>query len=251
MIEFDVESTGLQPWSGKQVAFSMQFWDGDEPKDRAEFLVTATAGIHTAKPEDIERVKYWLERGAKEGIRAHNAKFDRAFGEVTLPDLPWPGDGCWHDSMVTAQAINERRSNALKKLGDELLGGGASDLQKQVHEWLSKELARRRKAVRASGEELVEPNFADVPLELIVPYGLEDVYLQRGISDHMQPLLDQSPEIAAVVERERKVLDALYAVEKRGLPADEHGYRKLEVEVIENLDPLLERVVALDRKSVV
>jgi DNA polymerase I-like protein with 3'-5' exonuclease and polymerase domains len=240
MIEFDVETDGLQPWSGVQRAFSMQFWDGDDPRGResAEFLVVGTTGIHTANPQHIERVQYWLDRAKQEGIRAHNTKFDRAFGDVTLPELDWPGDGMWHDSMVVAQTINERRSLKLKDLGDTLLGDGQSSHQKELQAWLTKERARRAKIAKAEGTELVEPTYADVPLELIVPYGLEDVFIQYGISNQMQPVLDHTPDLQAVVDFERKVLDALYAVEKRGLPADRSGYVSLMGEVTDNLDRL-------------
>jgi hypothetical protein len=47
------------------------------------------------------------------------------------------------------------------------------------------------------------------------------------------------------VEFERQAMDALFAIEKRGLPARDVEYRKLEQEVIENLERLEKRVAEL------
>ena len=41
------------------------------------------------------------------------------------------------------------------------------------------------------------------------------------------------------------MFDAKYAVEKRGLPVDRDGYAKLELEVVENLEAMEDRIEAL------
>lgn len=249
MIDFDVESTGVQPWSQKQHAFMYQFFDPDF--DNSDYLSILPADdirrvfyvpeegltAEALYPDrDAGRIQMWLDRGAELGIRAHNRKFDQAFGFVGGFDMP--GDGCWHDSMVSAQAINERRSVALKMLSDELLGEGSSDLQKEVKKWLSDERARRKKEAIENGTELIEPDYSDVPPHLMVPYGLEDVYLQRRLSRQFDLVLSQQPSLAGVVEFERRVGDALFHVERRGLSADFEGYNKLRLEVMENLERL-------------
>jgi DNA polymerase-1 len=144
--------------------------------------------------------------------------------------------------MITAHAINERRSVALKNVGKELFGASAADLQTDVKKWLSEERRRRSKEASASGEEIVEPNFSDVPMEIMEPYALEDVILTRKVCDTYEPIVAQQPDIARTVKFERKTMDALYAIEKRGLPADEIGYRELELEVSRNLESLEGRV---------
>lgn len=236
-IEFDVETTGLQPWSGRHEAFLYCFSSEPDGAD-AEAL---RPGV------DDERIQWWFDRGREQGIRAWNSKFDRAFGEVGGYALP--GDGLWHDGMVQAHIVNERRSLKLKDVADSLFGPDASDLQKQVKAFLTAERARRAKEARAQGIELVEPNYSDVPDELIVPYGMEDVKLTRRVCDAERPLLEMSPELVELYDFEMDVLDALYAMEKRGLPADREGYAKLEVEVVENLERLEQRCVALAREG--
>lgn len=230
MIDYDVETTGLQPWCGKQRAFMFQFFDP----------AVSSAAEALFPDHDDERIQWWFNRGANVGIRAWNTKFDRAFGDISRYTIP--GDGVWHDGMLEAHIINERRSVALKSVGAELFGDERTDHQKEVKAWLTAERARRKKEAVDSGTELVEPDFSDIPRDLIIPYGLEDVYLTRDICNNYESLLAQTPELREVYEFERKVLDALYAMERRGLPADELGYRKLELEVINNLDALEERV---------
>jgi DNA polymerase-1 len=233
MIDFDVETTGLQPWSRHQHAFMYQFFD-PEVSETAEALFP---------DKDDERIQWWFDRGAVVGIRAWNTKFDRAFADISKYTIP--PDGMWHDGMLEAHAINERRSVALKNVAEELFGPDAKDLQKQVKAWLTAERARRKKVSLETGQELVEPDYSTVPMELMKPYGLEDVYLTRKVCTQFKSVMLQQPELAGVYEFERDVLDALYAVEKRGLPADQLGYRKLELEVIKNLDTLEEQVQKL------
>lgn len=231
MIQFDVETTGLQPWSGAQRAFMFQFED-DTGLREALFPET-----------DAERIQWWLDRGAEEGLEAWNTKFDRAFADISQFNVP--GDTVWHDGMVRAHIVNERRSVALKAVGKELLGNKRADHQTAVKKFLTEERARRKKIAEEQGEELEEPTYADVPRELMVPYGLEDVTITKEIRDNYIPVFEQTPELKEVYEFEMEVLDALYAMEKRGLPADEPAYRKLENEVIGNLDALEDEVQSL------
>lgn len=234
-IELDVETRGFQPWSGAQDAFMFQFWDGT---GEAEALFP---------DEDDARIQAWFDRGAKEGLRAWNTKFDRAFSDVSKFDIP--GDGVWADGMLMAHIVNERRSVALKNVAEELLGEQAKDHQKTVKAWLIGERARRKKEATEKGEELIEPNFSDIPRDLIIPYGLEDVYLTRAICEEYEKTLKQAPKLSALYDFELEVMDALYAMEKRGLPADETAYRKLENEVINNLDTLEDRCLHLATDS--
>lgn len=237
MMDFDTETTGLQPWSQKQRAFLYVFYDGQE----------AEAILHT--PENRGRIQAWFDRAKAdpEGIRAWNTKFDRAWADAEGFDVP--EDGQWHDGMVVAHAVDERRSVALKAVSKELFGDDAGDPQKAVKDWLTLERRLRKKAAAEAGEELVEPNYSDVPMKIMEPYALEDVILTRRVCDTYEPVLEQKPDLKGVVEFERKVMDALYAVEKRGLPADENGYRRLEQEVVENLERLEDRVQELARDA--
>src|SRR5437868_14207092 len=100
MIDFDVETTGLQPWSQAQTAFMYIFMDDDENIET----------IFDDDPLFRARVQGWFNKAKKdpEGIRAWNAKFDRAFADAAGFDIP--EDGRWFDGMLEAQAINERRS---------------------------------------------------------------------------------------------------------------------------------------------
>lgn len=249
MIDFDVESTGLQPWSGRQFAFLYIFFDGENEPEAIpyapDFETYSQLGYLAEAPDlrteeqrlvNRDRIQAWFDRAKEVGIRAHNSKFDWSFAEAAGFDVP--GDGLWHDSMLVAQAIDERRSVALKAVASQLFGDEAADPQKEVKAWLTNERKRRVKAAKESGEELSEPDYSDVPMELMEPYALDDVILTRKVCDHYAPILEDAPDIAKTVEFERGVMDALFAVEKRGLPASSEDYRKLEQEVVENLEGL-------------
>lgn len=333
MIEFDVETTGLQPFSGANEAFLWIFWNGDEGRETAEAIPFSptkapipTWGIFewTATAWEAARAKIqaWFDRAKGDGIRAWNAKFDRAFAEMAgVFDVP--GDGLWYDGMIGAHAMDERRSVALKAVSSSLFGEEAAAPQMSLKDWLNAENRRRAKvltdadkakvgklkidyvesipcddcdgdgvlpadepdaaeftdelvmcpeckgeghvgqknrkraandeeikALLAEYDELWDPgvksykraNYADVPVEIMEPYALEDVYLTRAVSDVYDTRLAQMDDLSGTVEFERKAMDALYGIEKRGLPATELGYRRLEQEVIANLTGLEDRV---------
>jgi hypothetical protein len=127
MIDFDVETTGLQ--FSYHEAFSFQFFDGN----KSELIWRGDLGWR-------ERVQHWLNRGAEEGLRAWNTKFDLHFAERDGFVLP-PEDK-WFDGMLAAHAIDERRSIALKAVGDSLGFSEGADLAKGSQAWLSDERKR-------------------------------------------------------------------------------------------------------------
>jgi DNA polymerase I-like protein with 3'-5' exonuclease and polymerase domains len=267
MIDFDVETTGLQPWSQSHYAFMFQFLD-DEGN---------SAVLEWSPDDDSNRaeIQQWFDRARGQGLRAWNSKFDLAFGEAAGFELPPEED--WHDGMLEAFAINERRSVALKAVADEVLGAGSSDLQKEVKTWLNDEAKRRRKLVKDADKALavpedertvehltliadaaeyraddgttIMPNFSDVERNLMRKYGLEDVVLTRGVCNSHEVVFANDPDLRKVVEFERKTMGALYAIEKSGLPANRDSYMRLEKEVIENLELLEDRVMELVREG--
>lgn len=333
MIEFDCETTGLQPYSGKNEAFLWIFYDGVHA-EAIPFLPSEWArytASHGAKASSLtqlddgyniydahQKIQEWFDRGADEGIRAWSAKFDRAFAEQAgCFDVPL--DSCWYDGMLVAQAVDERRSVALKAVASQLFGEEAADPQKRLKDWLNAENSRRAKLLtdadkarvgtlrvkyveakcsacgdkwQARTSDLLGPicphcnhehefesdpfslknrtrlatpeeceaaiaeaevltddegtykraNYSHVPWDIMEPYALEDVILTRKISDVYDGVLANKPDLAALYEFERKSLDALYAVERRGIPARQSEYRKLEQEVIANLESLEARV---------
>ena len=197
--------------------------------------------------EHHAEIQRWFDRAKNEGIRAWNCKFDKAWAEQAGFGIP--GDGQWHDGMITAQAVDERRSVALKAVSTQLFGEEAADPQKAIKTWLADERKRRKKEATENGTELVEPTYADVPMELMEPYALEDVVLTRRVCDQYDPLVEQSADLKRLVEFERETMDALYAVEKRGIPANEENYRRLEIEVAENLEDLEDKIFNLAREA--
>lgn len=233
IIDVDVETTGLQ-WPYHE-AFLFQF--GDE-----------AGNVEVIPYTERGRIQAWFDRAKRGKARAWNARFDKHFSESAGFDIP--GDGQWHDGMIDAHVIDERRSVALKSVGDSLGFTEGKELQKDVKDWLTAERKRRKDQAKLDATELIEPNYSDVPDGLMNPYAAEDVHLTRKVCAHQDPLIAKSPELTAISEFEHEVFDALYAVERRGFPVDEQGYRKLELEVIENLEKMDDTLAELARLGV-
>lgn len=224
MIEFDVETTGLQWYAGHRPFLFAFKAPGEGP-----VLLT---------PErDAAAIQGWLDRGGEEGIRAWNTKFDLHMAESAGFTLPPPES--WHDGMVIAHICDERSSVALKARAALLFGEeGTRGLEGEVKKWLAAEARRRRKESKESGEGLVLPNYSDVPLELMEPYAAHDVVLTEQVCDVYQPRL--TGDLAEVYELERKVLGALYQAERVGVPVD----REAAVRFEQALDASVERLHA-------
>ena len=243
IVDFDVETTGLQPWSGKHEAFLWVFSDG---------ATHEAISFWPSDPDETarQRIQAWFDKAEEWGaIRAYNSKFDKAFAEVA-GHFDVPGDGYWHDAMIVAHAVDERRSVALKAVAAQLFGEEKADPQKALKAWLNEENRRRQKEARLNKEpEYERANFSHVPMEILEPYALDDVILTRQVSEVYDQRLANSPDLAKLVEFERKAMDALYHIEKRGLPAQQDEYRKLEQEVVENLSTLERRVMGLAQEA--
>jgi len=228
MIEFDVETTGLQ-WYGGHQPFLAQFWDGTgEP-----VLLDPT--------RDVAEVQAWLDRGATEGIRAWNTKFDMHMIESMGYTLP-PQDS-WHDGMVMAHVVDERTSVALKARAAALFGEHERDNEREVKAWLTEESRRRKAEAKEQGTEFEPPNYSDVPDEIMHPYAALDCILTKKVCDTYERTM--TGPLGEVYEMERKVLGALYSAERRGIPVDREAAHRFEVEAAENCERLHDKCVEL------
>lgn len=257
MIDFDVETTGLQAYSGDQ-PFLYQFGDDDgkvaelgliELLAPSAFWIDGPGADLEEYPDgcpwtiDDDAIQWWLDQGALYGLRAWNSKFDLSMSEQQGFTLP-PEDS-WFDGMVEAQLMDERFSAQLKVRGQRVLGR-TNDLQKAVKAWLTTETARRRKVQKDALYAWLEdqglpqkrnknpqipkglpvppellhfkaPNYSHVPRKLMEPYAREDIVLTQALGAWYGA---KRPESIGKLynDLERPVLRALYAMEKRGLP---------------------------------
>lgn len=244
VIEFDVETTGLQ-WYAHTI-FMVQFFDPTDEEclvypegdpeggfDEEQGLEPTPEAVILRHPKDKEEIQRWLNKDAY--FRAWNSKFDAHHLESEGYVLP-PRDK-WEDGMLVAHVLDERRSVALQAVGDKMFGvdpwpeGAGIELEKRVKAWLSAENKARRKHSKDTGEKFVIANYSDVPDEFMEAYAGHDVELQRRICDAIVPQLDANPDLVGVYELERKVLSALYDVEKLGMGIDVSGAEKLETEL--------------------
>ena len=228
MIEFDVETTGLQ-WYGGHRPFLAQFWDGEgEP-------------VLLDPIKDRDAVQAWLDMGGEQGIRAWNTKFDMHMIEALGYKLP--PQSSWHDGMVMAHIVDERTSVALKARAAALFGEHERDNEKEVKAWLSDEAKRRKAQAKEDGSEFEPPNYSDVPDEIMHPYAALDCILTKKVCDTYERTI--SDELRGVYEMERGVLSALYSAESRGIPVDREAAARFEAQAAENCEQLHDRAVEL------
>jgi hypothetical protein len=165
MIEFDVETTGLQPWSQTHEAFLWIFSDG-ENHEAITFWPHGSPDGDVAQEGDRNsahrRIQAWFDRGKAEGIRAWNQKFDRAFADAA-ECFEVPGDGCWHDGMVEAHTIDERR-----RVQPELDAADSRRAQgarrgHELHEREGRQAVADAENLRAVDDELAARSWSSAP----------------------------------------------------------------------------------------
>lgn len=229
MIEFDVETTGLQPYAGDEV-FLAQFY--------APHLTDSA--ILTQAPDVIQDT---LKLGG-EGYRAWNTKFDLAALRQSGYELP--PESSWHDGMVAAHIVDERSSVALQAKADKLgVPSAKPETEKAVAAFLAEENRRRAKAAKDAGERMVRANYSDVPDEIMFPYAEHDVLAQREVCDVIMPAIERNPEFKTLYELEREVLGALFWAEDRGIPFDRDELARLEAHLLPQLDAKEAQCVAI------
>jgi DNA polymerase I len=251
IIEVDTETTGIQWYAHSP--FLVQFLapapdlDPDEFDDPDEYQrlyeEEYPKPVLLRHPEDREEIQRWLD-DPDAHFRAWNTKFDCHFLDKAGYALP-PQDR-WEDGMLMAHILDERRPVALQKVGDAMFGGTAeAETEKEVKDWLSTETRRRKKESKDTGCKFERPNYSDVPSEIMFPYAAHDVTLQRRICDVLEPKLAENADLVKVYELERKVLGALYDVEKLGINIDAEGAAKFEREVHDELTKLRQKAIDL------
>lgn len=235
MLEYDIETTGLQNYFHSM--FSAQFLgeDGNAVTVRTE-----------AHPDP--QIQAHLDSAAAHGgIRAWNSKFDLGF--TYRAGYKLPAEHLWHDGMLAAHVVDERFSAALKARGEKLFGAAERDPEKAVKDWMAAERRARRKASKETGEAYASPTYRDVPEEIMLPYGEQDVILQRKVSQVYEQTLSTNDELRGVYELERDVMAALFWMEIRGVPVDREAAAIFETGLLSGMDEQeaeLKRLAGID-----
>lgn len=226
MIDFDVETDGFQHYAGHR-PFLAQFYSPERLGPEPIVLEVATQRDQIQALLDLD-----------DDYRAWNSKFDLHHLDAAGFRLP-PSDR-WHDGMVAAHLLDERRSVALQAVGNALFGAEAAgaSTEAEVKGWLKEENARRRKESKKTGEEYVPATYAEVPREIMVPYAAHDVVLGRQVGDVQDAALANTPELQELYQLEMEVMAALFDAEKAGLPVDEGAARLLEMDLAATLEEL-------------
>lgn len=238
MLDFDVETRGLQWFRPEHGVFMVQFRtpNGD------------TFVFDPGKAEDRERIQEMLDKAPEYGgLRAWNSCFD--FHHIEQAGFTLPPEEYWHDGMVAAHILDERGSVALKAQAEKHLGEAAREPEEAVRDWIMAERRARRKKAKETGGEYVPPTYADVPYEIMEEYGVADVVLTAALGELHDKQFEENPDLLKLYELERKVMAAKFHMEKRGVPISREDALALEAEVLADLEKASERLVELSGSS--
>jgi DNA polymerase I len=236
VIEFDCETTSLATHGSNPCrVFLAQF--GSPRKDGVSLLYR-----DDAQPYIDDCIQDWLDMGDE--FRAWNTKFD--LRALKQNGFKLPSDAGWHDGMVAAHIIDERRSVALQARADALLGPEAgAELEQGVRTYLNEERKRRRKASKDTGEEFVEPNYSDVPREIMDEYAAHDIINTKKVSDVYYPQIAANPAFQRLYDMEMDVMRALFWAEDRGIPVDREAMVNCEAAVLPEIERLEDEAVRI------
>ena len=220
-IVLDCETTGLDPRA-------------DELK-----LACFALGQHfevLAHPADHDRIQEWLDQDCP--YIGHNLGFDLAFLEHAGYRIPPPER--WHDTTLIAHVAGRRLpgQTALKAIArDAVKEGDLPEALLAPEQELKGWLRQARREAKKAGRRL--PQLGDAPRRILEPYLRSDVQLTQWTHGHYGARLNgQGP----LLDLERRLLPAIYATERRGVPIDVEAAKAFRQETRTGVRRLLARV---------
>ena len=210
-VVIDFETTGLSPQEGARI-----FLAGMETEDGKVFLGYRPGfKIFTSRLKEKnnnakwERIKRTIEN--KNIIKiCHNAKY-----ELKMCDAEgWKPAGVFHDTMLLSYVNNEYEGSlSLEYLSKKYLDEKYHKSGDEIKKWVAKEKRQRRKQ-----EVFVEPNYSDVPEEIMLPYLENDLDSTMLLFWLYEKKVEE--EHAAIYEMERKLIPAVAHMENTGVVLD-------------------------------
>ena len=187
-------------------------------------------------PADRERIQYWLELDLPHV--AHNIGFD--FGFLEQNGYRLPPARLWEDTTLIAHTAGRRLpgQTALKAIArDHVKEGEFPESLLLPEQSIKAWLKQARRAAKKRGVRL--PQLGDAPRKLLEPYLRADVRLTQLAHVHYSARLNGQ---IAILELERRLLPAIYATERRGVPIDVERAKVFRADARAGAKRLLARV---------
>lgn len=216
-IAFDLETTSLDPYTGKVVGISIAVDEG-----KAFYIPVAHVGSKNLNSDQISRLFKVLFDGTK-NIGGHNVKFDIKFLKRMGIETPIPS----FDTMIEAYLLNpnEKRFN-LDELSLKLLG----------HKMISYE------EVVKDSLPLFAGDFSYVPIESAAKYSCEDADMSLRIHNILYSLI-YSNEMTELYEKiELPMISVLADLELNGVYFDVDYLNNLSKEMDKKLSLLSQKI---------
>ena len=205
MAVYDLETTSLQPHTGEILCVVLMFDVGHA------FIVTPNLPQWKEKLSNIFNNYRFTWYG-------HNLQFDN--GYLLSHGIQPPSE--FIDTMLISYAVDERTGiHGLKDLAQRILGvddwsAGLDELMKNLRtEWKTK----KTKATKAGQQPPPEPNYGDIPRDVLFEYAAKDVVYNGLIVKPLQRRLNQ-------MEKGQSLYDTIFRPTSKLLTSIElHGFR--------------------------
>lgn len=218
LVAVDTETTGLRWWAGDRPFLVGAMSSGG----RAELVrVPPDARAYVGDFPGVPALASLLEDRRVTKL-FFNAKFDlHMLREAGLRVRGHVEDAYLHAKLSGLPV----RKFSLKSLAREVLRLETPD-EAGLKAWLAAERRRRRKAAVAAGAAYAEPNYSDVPAEIIEPYLRMDLEYTLRLRFALRPRLER--EQPALLRLEERLIRPIVAMERRGIKIDRQYFRQAE-----------------------
>ena len=218
--------------------YGLRQFHGDKPfsvivvveTDAFYIPVQVSAGV---TKRDLIDISGWSDLFRGKTVFLHNAKFD--MHHLATIGFRFPPECKIHDTMVASRLCDSNLiSYSLDYCASHFLGAKKDD---KVKQWIMDNdafTAFRKLGTETRGTKL---HFDRVPLDLIVPYGLQDGRITYDLGMEQLRLIDEldkttfalnekAPRLRDLLELEYRVTVALYEMEQQGVLLDEDVARE-------------------------
>lgn len=232
----DVETNGLYPWSAQHGHRMCGIAATVDDANEAWYVPFRHRDGRWNIP--LSAATAWMQRGLPKRATWANAnvKFD---ARHMLHD-GYVHEGAMHDTTVAAKLHDsDRFTYHLKDIGKDWLGREADERDK-IREYLDGLKKAWQRSARKVADRGREPDYSDIPADLLGEYACQDVFLNRDVQRHCDK--NRPADVEPVWRLETKLTPVLFDMEREGMRVDRMQLRLAEARCLRRLIEIQERL---------
>lgn len=242
LLGLDTEAMGLA-W--KDALFSIQITDGES----VAYLnfhdkYTAPWAFPVLPRSDLPLLQAGLFNDTTKLWFIHNAKYDMRRLDIEGLEI----HGSIHDTMLMERFV---RNNYLKYSLDACLQRRGTSKDDTVAAWIEKNKAFTKVLYEGMKKADKLKHFDRVPLEIIVPYGCNDVKDCYNLGVDQLRHFREHRDLQPLVDNEMKLVKAVFRMEKRGILLDREYIRARKIHEFKCVEECIEKIQDLSDKKFV